>query len=560
MFSLFSLFPTFIIFTDFLDTRVLLPSDASPSQCPSGLAKAISPKLLSTIKHGYEHDEPPSHEHIANQELSFHTSVIDMIGEVYGSKQYKKKSLRLDKINSNTTKPCKNWHIHKLNNDILQQNVILSCRFSACGKNPYTENANTSYYPAVLTFSYVRKLVLPPMTQLATVLPILPTGKILEFSTSSSCRAPQFLLQEMALCMCGSILPDQRPPPPLHSTGLPFASANSSFVSSVVEECMQFMPNRKAPGPDHIRAEMLKVIRPQIAPLLSLLFTICIFGPSVVTHHRSGALAAMATLTAVGACRSGFSLLLSSCLFKTFIQPKFEYGLAITCLLQKDVLLLEKIQDKCLRMIVGGHATSSTAVLKHICNLPSMAFRVDILKTKFCLWAHTLPSGCLLSLLHSHHLQASTLSTLHTNLLFARIPPDLNCSSRIKLSKHFESFRQEKFAHFHLTNTKILIQACRPLLEVDPVLFLSATHIERGRLVRWRMCWLPGKPKECACGFDHTSRRHLQFRITIPSQLFSQLSAPPTDEDNIIDFAISALPISSTHPSPLYWKALLTIL
>ncbi|OAD67067.1 hypothetical protein PHYBLDRAFT_174775 [Phycomyces blakesleeanus NRRL 1555(-)] len=77
-FSLFSLFPTFIIFTDFLDTRVLLPSDASPSQCPSGLAKAISPKLLSTIKHGYEHDEPPSHEHIANQELSFHTSVIDM--------------------------------------------------------------------------------------------------------------------------------------------------------------------------------------------------------------------------------------------------------------------------------------------------------------------------------------------------------------------------------------------------------------------------------------------------------------------------------------------------
>ncbi|OAD67634.1 hypothetical protein PHYBLDRAFT_173965 [Phycomyces blakesleeanus NRRL 1555(-)] len=162
-FSLFSLFPTFIIFTDFLDTRVLLPSDASPSQCPSGLAKAISPKLLSTIKHGYEHDEPPSHEHIANQELSFHTSVIDMIGEVYGSKQYKKKSLRLDKINSNTTKPCKNWHIHKLNNDILQQNVILSCRFSACGKNPYTENANTSYYPAVLTFSYVRKLVLPPM-------------------------------------------------------------------------------------------------------------------------------------------------------------------------------------------------------------------------------------------------------------------------------------------------------------------------------------------------------------------------------------------------------------
>ncbi|KAL0082045.1 hypothetical protein F4703DRAFT_1917563 [Phycomyces blakesleeanus] len=63
---------------DFLDTCVLLPSDASPSQCPSGLAKAILPKLLSTIKYSYEYDEPLSHEHITNQELSFHTSVIDM--------------------------------------------------------------------------------------------------------------------------------------------------------------------------------------------------------------------------------------------------------------------------------------------------------------------------------------------------------------------------------------------------------------------------------------------------------------------------------------------------
>ncbi|OAD74326.1 hypothetical protein PHYBLDRAFT_144773 [Phycomyces blakesleeanus NRRL 1555(-)] len=102
------------------------------------LHNAILPKLLSTIKHGYEHDEPPSHEHIANQELSFHTSVIDM--------------------------------------DILQQNVILSCRFSACGKNPYTENANTSYYSAVLTFSYVQKLVLPPMRVSKTRFPKKPGG------------------------------------------------------------------------------------------------------------------------------------------------------------------------------------------------------------------------------------------------------------------------------------------------------------------------------------------------------------------------------------------------
>ncbi|OAD71767.1 hypothetical protein PHYBLDRAFT_72807, partial [Phycomyces blakesleeanus NRRL 1555(-)] len=87
--------------------------------------------------------------------------------------------------------------------------------------------------------------------------------------------AATIMCEHLASVYSGSILSDQRPPPPLHSTSLPFASANSPFVSSVVEGCMQFMPNCKAPGPDHIRAEMLKVIQPQIAPLLSLLFTIC---------------------------------------------------------------------------------------------------------------------------------------------------------------------------------------------------------------------------------------------------------------------------------------------
>ncbi|KAL0077236.1 hypothetical protein F4703DRAFT_1797840 [Phycomyces blakesleeanus] len=38
----------------FFDTRVLTSSDASSSQWPSGLAKAILPKILSTIKHGHQ--------------------------------------------------------------------------------------------------------------------------------------------------------------------------------------------------------------------------------------------------------------------------------------------------------------------------------------------------------------------------------------------------------------------------------------------------------------------------------------------------------------------------
>ncbi|KAG1487283.1 hypothetical protein G6F47_013749 [Rhizopus delemar] len=52
-------------------------------------------------------------------------------------------------------------------------------------------------------------------------------------------------------------------------------------------------------------------------------------------------------------------------------------------------------------MLVGGHRTSSTVVLRHITNLPSMTFRADTLVLKFCLRFNGLPDDCLLSLLSS---------------------------------------------------------------------------------------------------------------------------------------------------------------
>ncbi|OAD78124.1 hypothetical protein PHYBLDRAFT_141990 [Phycomyces blakesleeanus NRRL 1555(-)] len=231
--------------------------------------------------------------------------------------------------------------------------------------------------------------------------------------------------------------------------------------------------------------------------------------PSIVTHHRSGVLATMAMLNAVGVCWSGFSLLLSSRLYRTFIRPKFEYGLAILPLKRTDTIQLEKIQDKCLCIIVGGHQTSSTT---------------------FCIRAHYLPSGCLLSLLHHHYSQSSSLVTLCHNTLLQSIPIDLN------------------------------VHTCRPLLEVDPILFLPATRVERSRLVRWRMGWLPGTPKDCPCGTDHTSRCHLAVCSLVSAHLLACLPIPSDQNCNPIDFAITALPNSSQAPCPSYWVALLTIL
>ncbi|OAD65493.1 hypothetical protein PHYBLDRAFT_153393 [Phycomyces blakesleeanus NRRL 1555(-)] len=192
----------------------------------------------------------------------------------------------------------------------------------------------------------------------------------------------------------------------------------------------------------------------------------------------------MATYNSVGACRSGFSLLLSSRLYKTFVRPKFEYGLAICALLKKDYIILEWIQNKCLRMIVGGNAISSTMVLKHICNFPQMHFRANILITKFCIQAHSLPSGCLLSFVHQHHPQASTFRSLTSNFLLHSIPNNIHCTSQTQLAKHFESVRQKLFNQFCLSTTQVLIHVYCLVLEVDPILFLPATRTERSRLIR----------------------------------------------------------------------------
>ncbi|KAG0993078.1 hypothetical protein G6F27_014149 [Rhizopus arrhizus] len=130
----------------------------------------------------------------------------------------------------------------------------------------------------------------------------------------------------------------------------------------------------------------------KVFPLLrSLLILVCPFdgkGISVsamIKHRASGTLAAMAQLHSMGLNRQGFPLLLSSRLFAAFIRPKLEYGLAIAQLTRKDYDELNRAQDRCLRMLVGGHRTASTVVLRHITNLPSMSFRADTLVLKFCL-------------------------------------------------------------------------------------------------------------------------------------------------------------------------------
>jgi hypothetical protein len=107
--------------------------------------------------------------------------------------------------------------------------------------------------------------------------------------------------------------------------------------------------------------------------------------------------------------------------------------------------------------------------------------------------------------------------------------------------------------------TQTLLFGARPRIGVDPILQLKTTRRERSRLLRWRIGWLPGKPRDCPCGTDHTSRRHLVDCPVIPSYLWQQLPVPPPGT-HPLDNALSQLPTSSSRKPPAYWQAVLTLL
>ncbi|KAG0868148.1 hypothetical protein G6F15_012243 [Rhizopus arrhizus] len=280
--------------------------------------------------------------------------------------------------------------------------------------------------------------------------------------------------------------------------------------------------------------------------------------PSLVSLRSPGVIKVMAILNKIGVNRQGFSLLLCSRIYATFVRPKFEYGLAISRLTATDLKSVEGLQDRCLRLLVGGHRTSSTTIIKHITTLPSMRHRVDVLTTRYCLRARSLPGSCLLSLLSSTLPVSRIKAHLEKNPLFLALPSPPP-SSDARLKTFFRQYRERQVISLVTSTTQALLRACRPALVVDPILYVPATRAERSLLVRWRLGWLPGKPEDCPCGRDRRSRRHFLECDLIPSFLWSDLPRCPPGSYPI-DFALSSLPLGRSARCPPWWSSLLLML
>ncbi|KAG0931012.1 hypothetical protein G6F32_011821 [Rhizopus arrhizus] len=123
-------------------------------------------------------------------------------------------------------------------------------------------------------------------------------------------KAVEVMASHLASVFDGSLLPSTRPPPPPSSSSLglplglhgssssgtspsgssgPPGSSNSLFAPLTIHMYIGQLPTRKAPGADHIKAEMLKPISTDLSHLLSWFFSLCCqwsYVPSLWRHAQ----------------------------------------------------------------------------------------------------------------------------------------------------------------------------------------------------------------------------------------------------------------------------------
>jgi hypothetical protein len=289
----------------------------------------------------------------------------------------------------------------------------------------------------------------------------------------------------------------------------------------------------------------------------------------LVAHNARSALTAMRLgLQALGIYSSSFSRLTSSRLYATFIRPKLEYGLAITTFTKATYKLIENAQNQCLRICFGGHSKASTAVYKHLTNLPSLRERIEhltfknLVRLQFLEADSTLVGSLRNCILHPpikttglrwpKLLKSNSLwQYLQVHFVGSSSTPIVTIPSWIQINgpytkKHFTHYRSSNLqAILSHIDPPVLLSACRPVLGVDPLLTLPMTVWERSRVLRWKMGWLPARPIACRCGHPHASRNHLLQCLNVAGRLH----VSPTASPNPLDFVINKLPRVKFTPS-----------
>ncbi|KAG2200106.1 hypothetical protein INT46_006485 [Mucor plumbeus] len=287
-----------------------------------------------------------------------------------------------------------------------------------------------------------------------------------------------------------------------------------------------------------------------------------LYAPGILSIRGSGAVKVMALLNSVGVNRTGFSLLLCSRLYKAFIRPKLEYGLAISHLSFRDFKALDDLQNRLVGMFVGSKWFN---VAKHITCIPSIKHRYNVLATRFALRFDTLPEDSLLVLLRSSLPYTRLDKYICENSLYLSLPDPIpsNAGFTSLCNQYWQDQVDRQLGAAAVSGTQTLLRACRPSASrPDPVLYLPIGRSSRSRLVRWRLGRFTNLREECPCRSPfgvYISQDHFLSCRALDSALLDLLPAAPFGVHKI-DHALNLLPEKASSGPPPYWSALLTLL
>ena len=271
----------------------------------------------------------------------------------------------------------------------------------------------------------------------------------------------------------------------------------------------------------------------------------------LIDHNTKKAIKSLNLLNSIGLSPSGFNRLLSARIYSQFIRPQMEYRLAIQILNTKThTKVLTKTQTTCLRRIYGSSSkTSSSAVMQHLVDLPTMASRVSVLQAKFLNRIRWLPDDALLTQLLPQ-LTITPHKTQYQQLkktkLWKSLPSQTEPYDKKQLKIAINNMYDTALTNHRNGNKAKLLRACRDTRGVDPIVFLPMTYRQRSRLIRWRLGWMPNGRPDVTCNNcnnqNHLSRQHVIYclnahiRLKVPYVVLDPIS-----------FKLNALPKSRPH-------------
>lgn len=237
----------------------------------------------------------------------------------------------------------------------------------------------------------------------------------------------------------------------------------------------------------------------------------------LIERNISKAMDRVGLLHSVGINKTGLRGYYNACIYKLFVRPILEYGLAVAPVDSKLLKKAETAQRNALLALLGGHKYSPILVINKLSEAPLVAPRVHALQaiTLSKMYRHKHPLD--LDILQA---TANTPGSLmeyaktHNHLVQQHLKGITSSGKEIpKLSEN--EFIQRKNVEYEKSKGVELLGSLPPKCKKSPLRYLEGPLADRRRLIAWWIGTLPGHKrftcKVCNEPIDKRSRAHVAY-------------------------------------------------